>query len=129
MFAKGLVVASNNYLRSKDHHGLFYNREHRPSIDDYHGTRHQAMMALQEHLSRAGTTTEEIEKLMGTPTKILDKPDEPLLCELKRNNENYEYPLDTKIWVYEWRSNHDYVYFLISKDHKVIQSAWYYAFE
>lgn len=129
MFAKNLVVASNTYLRSKDHRGHWHNQGHRPSIDDHHGNRHRAMIELQEHLGQAGTTTEQIEHLMGTPTKILDQPDETLLYELKRNNETYEYPSETKIWIYEWRGNHDYVYFLISKDKKVIQSAWYYSFE
>ena len=129
MFAKNLAAASSHYLLLKDHRGHWHNQGHRPSIDDQHGTRHQAMIELQEHLGRAGTTTHEIEQLMGTPTKILDEPDQTLLYELKRNHENYEYPPDAKIWVYEWRGNHDYIFFVISKDLKVIQSAWYYSFE
>jgi hypothetical protein len=129
MFSKNLAVASSNYLRSKSHLGFWHNHERRPSIDDQYGARHKAMLELQEHLGRAGTTTQEIEHLMGAPTRILDQPDQTLLNELKRNHENYEYPHDAKVWIYEWRSNHDYVYFIVSKDKKVIQSAWYYAFE
>jgi hypothetical protein len=129
MFTTNLAVASNNYLRLKSHLGHWHNQQRRPSIDDTQGERHRAMVDLQQHLGRVGTTTQEIEHLMGSPTKILDQPDETLLHELKRNNKNYEYPHDTKIWIYEWRGNHDYVYFLISNEKKVIQSAWYYAFE
>ena len=129
MLSKSLAVASNNYLRLKDHLGHFHNQERRPSIDDHHGDRHHAMIDLQEHLGQSRTTTHEIEHLMGTPTKVLDHPDEILLAELKRNHADYQYPPDAKIWIYEWRGNHDYVYFIISKDKKVIQSAWYYSFE
>jgi hypothetical protein len=129
MFSKNLAAASSHYLRLKDHRGHWYNQPRRPSIDDHEGGRHRAMIDLQEHLGRAGTTTKEIDHLMGPPTKILDQPDQTLSYELKRNNENYEYPSDAKIWIYEWRGNHDYFYFVISKDNKVIQSAWYYSFE
>ncbi|CAF1137891.1 unnamed protein product [Rotaria sordida] len=124
-----MLIASSEYIRSKHHRGHWYNKEHRPSIDDYGGNRHKAMIELQEHLGRPGTMANEIEHLMGPPTQILDQPDATLLAALKRNNENYKYPDDAKIWIYEWRGNHDYVYFLISKDKKVIQSAWYYSFE
>jgi hypothetical protein len=129
MNSKTLAVASNNYLRLKTHIGHWHNQSRRASIDSHNGERHHAMVELQENLGRAGTTTHEIEHLMGSPTKILDQPNEILLSELKRNNENYEYPHDAKIWIYEWRGEHDYVYFVISKDKKVIQSAWYYSFE
>jgi hypothetical protein len=103
--------------------------ERRPSLFKENGEFHRAMSELREHLGQAGTTTQEIENLMGPPTKTLDQPDETLSYELKRNNEKYEYPQNAKIWIYQWRSNHDYVYFIISNDNKVIQSAWYYAFE
>jgi hypothetical protein len=163
MFSKGLLAASNNYLRLKvdvgerrpsivgnqderrvslvgERRGSLAGErrrssivgkegEHRPSILSYNGECHRAMMELQEHLGRPGTTTQEIEHLMGLPTKVLDQPDETLLHQLKRNNDKYQYPHDAKIWTYQWHGNHDYVYFIISKDNKVIQSAWYYAFE
>jgi hypothetical protein len=109
--------------------GHSQNQDRRLSVDSHYRERHQAMIELQEHLGKGGTTTDEIEYLMGSPTRILDEPDEALLREFKRNNENYEYPQDAKIWIYEWRSNHDYVYFLISKDKKVIQSSWCYGFK
>lgn len=157
MFSKGLLSASNNYLRLKanvgerrpsliGHQGerrpsfvgqqgerrlslVEHQGERRPSIVTQNGECHRAMMELQEHLGRPGTTTQEIEHLMGLPAKVLDQPDETLLYELKRNNDKYEYPPDAKIWIYQWHGNHDYVYFVISNNNKVIQSAWYYAFE
>jgi hypothetical protein len=129
MYSKNIAVASHTYLHLKNHLGHWHDQEHHPAIDDHHGERHKAMLELQEHLGQHGTAAHEIEHSMGTPNKILDKPDETLSLELKRNNEHYEYPQDAKIWIYEWRGNHDYVYFIISKDNKVIQSAWYYAFE
>ncbi|CAF0873727.1 unnamed protein product [Adineta steineri] len=129
MFSKHLITASHTYLHLKNHLGHWHNHDHHPAIDDYHGDRHRAMIDLQEHLGQPGTTTKEIEHLMGTPTRILEQPDEILLSELKRNNEVYEYPHDAKIWIYEWRNNHDYVYFILSKDKIVIQSAWYYSYE
>ena len=171
MFSKGLLAASNNYLRLKSNLGerrpsiVGHHEEHRrssfteqqngsnrsspigfvddrrrssliaaqnerrPSVFKENGEFHHAMMELQEHLGRAGTTTQEIEQLMGSPTKTLDQPDETLSYELKRNNDKYEFPHDAKIWIYQWRGNRDYVYFIISNDNKVIQSAWYYACE
>jgi hypothetical protein len=129
MLSRNLALASSNYMRLKNHLGQSHNGERRPSFDDHHGERHQAMIELQEHLGQVGTSADQIEHLMGSPTKMLDKPDDMLLYELRRNNENYTYPNDTKIWVYEWRSNRDYVYFLVSKDKKVIQSAWSYSYE
>ena len=146
-----LTVAANDYLRLKgslDHHHterrrssiLSHDDEHHPRMynQDFNrrfsassdsSERHRAMVELQEHLGRPGTSAHDIERLMGTPTKILDQPDQALLSELKRNNENYEYPHDTKIWIYDWSRNRDFIHFLISKDKKVIQSAWYYSFE
>ncbi|CAF1343460.1 unnamed protein product [Rotaria magnacalcarata] len=129
MFSKGLLTASDEYLRLKHHHGHWHNHDHHPAIDNHGGERHRAMVELQKHLGNPGTTTHDIEHLMGPPTKILHQPDEVLLSELKRNNETYTFPHHAEIWIYEWRSNHDYVYFIISNDKKVIQSAWYYAFE
>ena len=157
MFSKSLAAASNNYLRLKVQLGdrrpslvgeqterrpsvtgqqterrpslAGQQTERRSSIANPQGTCHRSMMELQEHLGRAGTTTEAIEHLMGPPTKVLSQPDEVLSYELKRNNEKYEYPQNAKIWIYQWRGNHDYVYFIISNENKVIQSAWYYAFE
>ena len=129
MISPSINIASSNYLRLKDRRGHYHDQSRRPSIDDHQGDRHRAMIDLQEHLGQAGTTTAEIERLMGEPTKVLDQPDETLFSELKRNNNQYQYPLDAKIWIYEWRGNHDYVYFVISNEKKVIQSAWYYSFE
>ncbi|UJR15957.1 hypothetical protein I4U23_002877 [Adineta vaga] len=129
MVSRDMAVASSNYLRSKHHRGHWHNEAHYPAIDDHHGERHRAMLELQEHLGQPGTKTDEIKHFMGTPTKILDQPDETLAHELKRNNEHFIYPQHAKIWIYEWRNNHDYVYYIISNDNKVLQSAWYYAFE
>ncbi|CAF4011306.1 unnamed protein product [Rotaria sp. Silwood2] len=129
MFSRNMLSASSEYLRLKHHHDHWHKHEHDHAIDDHGSERHQAMVELQKHLGQPGTTPYEIEHLMGSPTKILDHPDATLLAELKRNHENYEYPHDAEIWIYEWRGNHDYVYFIISKDRKVIQSAWYYSFE
>jgi hypothetical protein len=66
---------------------------------------------------------------MGPPTKTLDQPDLVLNHEFKRTDDNYTYPNDAKIWIYEWRGNHDYVYFVLSNDNKVIRSGWYNAYE
>jgi len=129
MISSGINSASSTYLRLKDRLGHYHNRDRRPSIDDHHGERHRSMIELQEHLGQIGTPTHEIEKLMGVPTKILDQPDDLLLYELKRNNQQYQFPSNAKIWIYEWRSNHDFVYFIISNENKVLQSAWYYSFE
>jgi len=87
------------------------------------------MIELQKHLGQIGTTADEIQRLMGPPTKTLDRPDLVLEHEFKLTNDNYTYPKDTKIWIYEWRNTHDYVYFLISNDNKVVQSGWYHAYE
>lgn len=146
MFSKSLAAASNNYLHLKAQLGerrpsliehpperrpslVEHQPERRPSLVTPHGTCHRSMIELQENLGQPGTTTQEIEQLMGSPTKVLDHPDEMLLYELKRNNETYEYPLNAKIWIYQWRGNRDYVYFIVSQENKVIQSAWCYAFE
>ena len=129
MFAKNLATESSQYLRLKDHRGHWHNQDRRPSIDDHQGTRHRAMIELQEHLGRTGTNTHEIEHFMGSPTKILNEPDMVLNHEFLRTNADYQYPADAKIWIYEWRGNHDYVYFVVSKDNKVIQSDWYNALE
>lgn len=129
MTTKNLPLASSTYLRLKSHRGHWHNQEHNPAIDNFDGERHQAMKELQEHLGQAGTSASEIEKLMGPPTKILDQPDDVLLHEMRLQNDSYTHPKDTKIWIYEWRHYHDYVYFFISKDQKVVHSAWYHAYE
>lgn len=135
MFLKTLTAASNNHLHLKTQLGerhpslIEHPPERRPSLVTPNRKCHREMFELQEHLGRAGTITKEIEQLMGLPTKVLDQPDEMLLYELKRNNETYEYPTNAKIWIYQWRDNRDYVYFIISRENKVIQSAWYYALE
>ncbi|UJR30623.1 hypothetical protein I4U23_018148 [Adineta vaga] len=129
MSSKQVEAASSTYLRLKSQRGHWHGQEHNPAIDNFEGERHLAMIDLQKTLGQSGTSADEIQRLMGPPTKTLNEPDQVLLHELKRNNENYRYPQDTKIWIYEWRGNHDYVYFLISKDNKVIQSDWYQALE
>ncbi|CAF2524185.1 unnamed protein product [Rotaria sp. Silwood2] len=129
MSSTNLEISSSTYLRLKNERGHWHSQPHNPTIDNFNGERHQAMIELQKHLGQPNTSADEIQRLMGTPTKILDKPDLVLEHEFRRTNDNYTYPSDAKIWIYEWRGNHDYVYFVISKDNKVIQSDWYYAYE
>jgi len=129
MSSKNLDASSSTYLRLKNERGHWHNQPRNPAIDDYHSERHLAMIELQKHLGQTGTSGDEIQRLMGPPTKILDKPDLVLEHELKHGTDSYTYPSDTKIWIYEWRNNHDYVYFLISKDNKVTLSDWYSALE
>ncbi|CAF1225397.1 unnamed protein product [Adineta ricciae] len=129
MTSKQLEAASSTYLRLKNERGHWHGQDHNPAIDNFEGERHLAMIELQKALGQSGTSADDIKRLMGEPTKILDQPNDVLLHELKRHNENYRYPQDTKIWVYEWRGNHDFVYFLVSKDNKVIESDWYQALE
>ena len=129
MATTNIAEASSTYLRLKAHRGHWHNQEHNPAIDNFNGERHQAMVELQQHLGQVGSPAKEIEQLMGPPTKVLDQPDAVLLHEMKLKNENYTYPKDTNIWIYEWRHSHDYVYFFISKEQKVVHSAWYHAYE
>lgn len=129
MTSKELETASSTYLQSKNLRGHWHNQEHNPAIDNFNGERHQAMNALQSHLGKPGTSADDIRRFMGEPTKILDKPDLVLEHEFRRTNDNYEFPYDAKIWIYEWRGYHDYVYFVVSKDRKVLQSDWYHAYE
>ncbi|CAF3433299.1 unnamed protein product [Rotaria socialis] len=129
MASKNLEAASATYLRLKNVHGHWHNQPHNPATDNFQGERHQAMIELQQNLGKAGTSGDEIQHLMGTPTKILNKPDLVLEHEFRRENENYTYPKDAKIWIYEWRGFHDYVYFVVSNDNKVLQSDWYSALE
>jgi hypothetical protein len=129
MSSKNLEVSSSTYLRLKDLHGHWHNQPHNPAIDNFNGERHQAMQELQAHLGQIGTSGDEIQRLMGPPTKTLDQPDLVLNHEFKRTDDNYTYPNDAKIWIYEWRGNHDYVYFVLSNDNKVIRSGWYNAYE
>lgn len=129
MATKNLAIASSIYLNLKPHRGHWHNEKRNSLIDDHNGDRHRAMIELQAHLGQIGTSATEIEHLMGEPTKILSEPDEILLNELKRHDENYVFPKDAKVWIYEWRHYHDFVYFFISKDQKVIHSSWYYTYE
>lgn len=129
MSSKNLEESSATYLRLKDERGHWNNQAHNPAIDNNKGERHQALNVLQEHLGQIGTSSDEIQRLMGPPTKILDQPDLVLNHEFNLKNNDFTYPNDAKIWIYEWRGNHDYVYFVISNDNKVIRSAWYNAYE
>ena len=124
-----LKSASETYLRLKSQRGHWYSQERNAAIDDNQGERHQAMVALQEHLGQTGTAAEEIQRLMGSPTKTLAKPDLVLQHEMNLKDDNYTFPKDATIWIYEWRHEHDYVYFFISAEQKVIHSAWYHAYE
>jgi len=129
MSSKNLEASSSTYLRLKEERGHWHNQPHNPAIDNYNGERHQAMLELQEQLGQTGTSANEIQRLMGPPTQTLNQPDLVLNHEFQRTNNDYKYPTDAKIWIYEWRGNHDYVYFVISNDNKVLQSGWYNAFE
>jgi hypothetical protein len=129
MSSQNLQAASSTYLRLKNERGHWYGEPSNPAIDNFNSERHLAMNELQKQLGVIGTSGDEIQRLMGPPTKVLDEPDMVLNHEFRRMNENYIYPSGTKIWIYEWRSGHDYVYFLIAKDNKVIQSDWYNAYE
>lgn len=129
MASNDVEASSSTYLRLKNERGHWHNEEYNAPIDGFNGDRHQAMTTLQKHLGVPGTSTVEIQRLMGSPTKVLEKPDLVLEHEFRRMNDNFEYPIGAHIWIYEWRGFHDYVYFLVSKDNKVIQSDWYYALE
>jgi len=129
MSSKNIEASSATYLSLKNESGHYQGQEFNAAIDGFDNKRHQAMVELQKHLGQVGTSGDEIQRLMSSPTKILNEPDLVLNHEFHRTNANYTYPTDAKIWIYEWRGNHDYVYFVISKDNKVIQSDWYMAYE
>jgi hypothetical protein len=129
MSSKKLEESSSTYLRLKEQRGHWHNQPHNPAIDNYDGERHQALTELQKQLGQTGTSGDEIQRLMGPPTTILNQPDLVLNHEFKRKGDDYTFPTGAKIWIYEWRGNHDYVYFVISNDNKVLQSDWYNAFE
>lgn len=129
MSSNNIEAASSTYLRLKDERGHWNSQAHNPAIDNFEGERHQSMIELQKHLGQSGTSGDEIQRLMGAPSKTLDQPDLVLNHEFKRTNDNYTFPKDAKIWIYEWRGGHDYVYFVVSNDNKVVQSDWYHAYE
>ena len=129
MSSKTLQPASETYLRLKSARGHWHNQERNPAIDDFDGERHRAMIELQELLGQVGTPADEIQRFMGPPTKTLDKPDLPIAHTLQHAHKEFNYPEDAKIWIYEWRNYHDFVYFIVSKDQQVIHSGWYNAFE
>jgi hypothetical protein len=87
------------------------------------------MIHLHEHLGKAGTSADEIHRWMSEPTIVFDQPDLVLQHEFQLTEEPFVCPSDAKIWIYEWRNMHDYVYFVISKDRQVIRSGWYHAYE
>ena len=129
MSNNNLTSASATYLRLKNERGHWHNQGRNSAIDDNQGERHQAMIELQKHLGQTGRLASEIEQMMGKPTKVLDQPDHVILHEMRLQDENYVFPNHTEIWIYEWRGNHDFVYFFISKENKVTYSAWYHAYE
>lgn len=129
MSSNNIEAASSTYLRLKNVRGHWNNEAHNPAVDNFDGERHQSMKELQKHLGQSGTSGDEIQRLMGPPSKILDEPDLVLNHEFTRTNENYTFPNDAKIWIYDWRGNHDYVYFVLSNENKVIRSDWYHAYE
>lgn len=129
MPSNNLEAASQTYLSLKNQRGHWHNQERIPAIDDFNGERHQAMIELQKCLGQNGVTADEIQRRMGEPTKTLDRPDLVLQHEFQRGEHPFELPSDAKIWIYEWRNMHDFVYFVLSKDQKVIRSDWYHAYE
>ena len=129
MSSSNIEASSSTYLRLKNERGHWHNQSYNPAIDEFNGERHQAMLELQKHLGKIGTSADEIQRLMGSPTKTLDEPDLILEYELNRMNYTLTNANDTKIWIYEWRGDHDYIYFLISKENEVIRSDWFNAYE
>ena len=129
MSSNDIEQSSTTYLQLKDQRGHWHGQDHNPAIDNYDGERHQAMIQLQNHPGKIGTSANEIQRLMGSPTSTLDEPDLVLNHEFTRTNESFAYPPDAKIWIYEWRGNHDFVYFVISNKNQVIRSGWYNAYE
>ena len=124
-----LQAASDKYVQLKNERGHWHNQKRIPAIDDYDGERHQAMKELQAYLGQIGTSADQIEQFMGKPTQIVSQPDMVLQHEFKNAQDPFVYPSNAQIWIYEWRGNHDYVYFVLSKEMKVVRSAWYSAME
>lgn len=129
MSATNVQSASETYLRLKNERGHWHSEEHKPDIDNFNGERHLAMIELQKHLGLGNTPADDIQRLMGTPTKVLSEPDLVLQHEFRQQDPPFQYPADAQIWIYEWRNFHDYVYFVLSKEKQVIHSAWYHAYE
>ncbi|CAF0988242.1 unnamed protein product [Didymodactylos carnosus] len=121
-----LTAASETYKSLKNVQGHWQGKPFNTDVDAPNSKKEVSMKYLQEYLGKVGTSADDILNLMGKPDKELDKPDIELVHEL--NRQSYQCQDGTKIWIYEWRGMHDYVYFLI-KDNKVALSAWYYAYE
>lgn len=129
MSSQNLHAASQTYLNLKNQRGHWHGQDRNSAIDDFEGDRHRAMIELQKSLGQSGTSADEVQRLMGEPTKSLDQPDLVLQHEFNRGENSFNYPSGAKIWIYEWRNMHDFVYFVLSKDNKVIHSGWYHAYE
>lgn len=106
--------------------GHFNGREWNEDVDKWLGRKHTIMLELGTRLGAGDYGRSTITALLGPPDHIV-KGGDPLF-DLMQTVPVYETAVDAEFLVYEWRSTHDFLFFVV-QDGRITDADWWYAGE
>ncbi|GJM42656.1 MAG: hypothetical protein DHS20C20_29380 [Ardenticatenaceae bacterium] len=108
--------------------GQFNGGDWNPDVDPWQSPKHSVMIALGEQLGNGRFTCEQLTNLLQAPDHTVEGGDP--LHDLIQTLPNLSTLPDTttQFLVYEWRSTHDFLFF-VCQNGRVTSSGWWYAGE
>lgn len=99
-----------------------------PIVDKWMGRKHELMIHIAGSIKKKSTSESELESLLGGPDNRLASGD--FFLRLIKTLPDYQRFLRDKcaVLVYQWRGNHD-VLFFVSQAGSIVEMAWWYAGE
>ncbi|GJJ76033.1 hypothetical protein EMPS_08392 [Entomortierella parvispora] len=115
-----ILAVGNSYRDLRNIKGHWGGGEPDEDVDNYNGKKHLAMQQLAQYFGKPGTKLADIQSAMGEP----DVTRKDLIEANQPSSVSFEY------YVYQWRGNHDFVWFRIDNAKNIVlKSAWYFAYE
>jgi hypothetical protein len=126
-FADDLIQLANEYKALRDIPGQFGGGEWVAEVDQWQGSKHQAMLTLGEQLGDGEYGRSQLTTLLGPADHVVSGGD--ALFELIQSLPEYEtFAQSDEFLVYEWRGTHDFLFFAIQQE-RIIGSGWWHAGE
>ncbi|CAO3570014.1 unnamed protein product [Mortierella alpina] len=106
--------------------GFWNKKDYNEDVDAPKGKKHLVMKDLHDALSKPGTEASLVQETMGPSDTIPDA----ILRQLKASEPKTATPTHYTYLMYQWRGNHDFLWFRIDLDtNLVVNSKWYLAYE
>ncbi len=123
-----LSQAGKEFQKLRAIKGHFDGGPFNPEVDGWKGFKHQLMTHIAQKIKNQSISESELLSILGPPDKRLTEGE--CYTQLVKTLPDYKRFLkkESVILIYQWRGNHD-VLFFISQSDSIVRTAWWHAGE